>query len=177
VIRGKTFVNMPHGAIQGWIPIAYPDLYFDLSKPWIKIKGDCPEHILSQVKGKTILNFTERYRNNIIDYFFLKGYAPELIFAGTEKEHWLFCNRWQLDVPRLEINDFLEYAYALRECRFLLSNQSMAWNLAQAMQIPRVLELCQYAQNCIFGIGEHSYGYYHQIAAEYYFRKLYNITK
>jgi hypothetical protein len=177
VIRGKTFVNLPQGAIQGWIPLAFPDLAFDMSKAWIVLNDECPQHIKEQVEGKVLLNFTERYRNNFIDYFFLKNYAPDLIFAGTEKEHWLFCNRWQLNIPRLQVNNFLELAYAQKNARFLMSNQSMNWNLAEALKIPRVLELCQFAQNCIFGVGEHSYGYFHQLGAEYYFRTMYNQTK
>jgi len=176
VIRGKTFVNMPHGAIQGWIPFAYPDLTFDMSKAWIILDGKCPTKILKQVKGKVILNFTERYRNQIIDYFFLKNYVPDLIFAGTENEHWLFCNKWGLSIPRLEIDNFLELGYALREARFSLSNQSQLWNLADAMKIPRILEVCSFAQNCQAMVGEYSYGFYHQVGVEYYFRSLYNIT-
>lgn len=178
VIRGKTFVNLPHGAITNWISFAFPDLAFDLSQPWITLNGKCPAHIKKQVKGKVIINFTERYRNAILDYFFLKKYAPDLIFAGTEREHWLFCSQWGLsEVPRLEVNSFLESAYALKESRFLMANQSMLWNTAEAIKTPRVLEVCQYAQNCINGIGADSYGYLHQVGAEYYFRTLYNKTK
>lgn len=177
VIRGKTFVNLPHGAIQGWIPLAFPDLGFDMTKAWMTINDDCPQHIKEQVEGKALLNFTERYRNNFIDYFFLRNYAPDLIFAGTEKEHWIFCNRWQLSIPRLQVNDFLELAYAQKNARFLLSNQSMNWNLAEALKVPRILELCQFAQNCVFGVGEHSYGFFHQLGAEHNFRTLYNETK
>lgn len=176
VIRGKTNVNLPNGAIQGWIPFAYPDLAFDLTKAWITLDGKCPTKIKKQVSGKVIVNFTERYRNNLIDYFFLKNYAPDLVFAGTEKEHWLFCTKFQLDIPRLEIVNFLDLAYAIRESRFLLSNQSQAWNLAESMKTPRLLEVCSFAQNCIVGVGEHSYGYFYQTGAEYYFRVLYNIT-
>ncbi len=176
VFRGKTFVNMPHGAIQNWLPFAFPDLAFDLSKPWIRLTGKCPRNILKQVKGKVILNFTERYRNGILDYFFLKNYMPDLIFAGSETEYFKFCNQWQLTIPRLEVNNFLESAYALKESRFLLSNQSMLWNTAEALKTPRVLEVCQYAQNCINGVGEDSYGYFHQVGAEYYFRVMYNKT-
>ncbi len=176
VIRGKTFVNMPQGALQNWIPFAFPDLAFDLSKQWITLPGECPEHIKKQVSGKIILNFTERYRNQVIDYFFLQNYAPDLIFAGTEKEHYLFCNRWGLNIPRLEINDFLELAYAIREARFLLANQSMNVNIAIAMKTKYVLEVCSYAQNVIHCIGEDSYGFFHQVGCEYYFRTLYNKT-
>lgn len=177
VIRSKTFVNLPHGAIQAWIVYAFPDLAFDLSKAWITLDGKCPASIKKQVKGKVILNFTERYRNSLTDYFFLKNYADDLIFAGTEREHFLFCNKWQLNIPLLKVKDFLELGYALKESRFLLANQSMQWNLAEAMKTPRILEICQFAQNCQPMVGEDSYGFFHQVGVEYYFRVLYNKTK
>lgn len=177
VIRGKTFVNLPHGAIQGWLPLAFPDLSFDISKPWIKIDRECPANIKGQVVGKIILNFTERYRDGLLDYFFLKNYSPDLIFAGTEKEYWTFCNRFQLTIPRLEVSNFLELAYAIREARFTLCNQSMIWNLCQAMGTPRILEMCRFADNCFPNIGENSEGYFYQLGAEYHFRTMYNKTK
>lgn len=175
VVRGKTFVNMPHGPIQGWIPIAFPDLSFDISKPWITVDGNCPAHIKGQVTGKVILNFTARYRE-AIDYFFLQPYAPDLIFSGTEKEHWDFCNQWNLNIPRLQITNFLDLAYALKEARFSMSNQSMLWNLAQAMGTKRILEMCRFADNCFPGIGEDSHAYFFQMGAEYNFRTMYNKT-
>lgn len=176
VIRGKTNVNLPHGSIQGWVPLAWPDLDFDISKPWITLDGECPEHIKKQVSGKIILNFTERYRNPHIDYFFLKNYAPDLIFAGTEKEHWLFCNQWHLTIPRLEVNDFLDLAYAIKESRFILGNQSFCLNIAYSMDTPRITEICSFAQNVIHMIGPHSHGFLYQAGVEYYFRKLYDKT-
>lgn len=176
VIRGRLNVNLPHGAIQGWIPFAYPDLAFDMSKPWMFVDGKCPAHIKKQVKGKVILNFTERYRNTMLDYFFLQKYTPDLIFAGTEREYAIFCNQWGLTIPKLDSKNFLESAHALKESRFLQCNQSQLFNLAEAIKSPRALEVCQYAQNCISMIGENSYGYLHQAGVEYYFRKLYNET-
>jgi hypothetical protein len=176
VIRGKTFVNLPHGMIQSWIFYAFPDLATDLSKPWLTLNKKTPRKIEAQAANKIVLNFTERYRNHLIDYFFLKNYMPDLVFAGTEREHFLFCNRWQLTIPRLEVNNFLEYAQALRSCRFLLGNQSFGWNICEAQKTPRILEVCQFAVNCMPFVGEHSYGFYHQIGAEYYFRKLYGET-
>lgn len=176
VIRGKTFVNLPNGMIQSWIVFAFPDLACDLSKPWITIEGKAPKHITKQVGGKILINFTERYRNSIMDYFFLKNYTDDLIFSGTEREHFLFCNQWQLNIPRIETNDFLDLAYAVRDARFTIGNQSFLWNLCEALKSPRILEMCSFAPNCAPMIGEDSYGYYHQVGAEYYFRKLYNQT-
>lgn len=174
VIRGKTSVNLPHGPIQGWIPIAFPDLSFDISKPWIFINDKCPAKIKKQMKGKILLNFTERYRANFIDYYFLKNYIPELIFAGTEKEHWLFCNQWGLTIPRLEINNFLDLAYALKECKFCVCNQSQLWNLASSMAVPRILEMCPFADNCFPNMGEYSEGFMYQAGLEYHFKVFYN---
>lgn len=176
VIRGKTFVNLPHGPIQGWIPLAFPDLIFDISKPWMEFDDSCPFEIKGQVQGKVLLNFTARYRAKI-DYFFLKNYAPDLIFSGTEKEHWDFCNTWGLTIPRLQIKNFLDLAYAVKECRFTVGNQSMLWGLSQACGKPRILEMCNYADNCFPGIGDDSHGYFYQAGAEYAFRQFYNKFK
>jgi hypothetical protein len=167
VIRKQTFVNIPHGQIQSWIIYAYPDLAYNLSRPWIELPDkDLP--IIDWIKDKIIVNFTERYRNAHISYFFLRKYKHRLIFAGTEREYLLFTNAWKIDMPKLEVKDFLEYAYALKHCKFLLSNQSMGWNLAEALKSPRVLELCEFAPNCMPFVGEKSYGFYHQTGLEHY---------
>ena len=176
VVRGKTFVNLPHGPIQGWIPLAFPDLGFDISKPWIKLDDSkCPPQIKGQVVGKVLLNFTARYRAKI-EYYFLQNYAPDLIFTGTEKEHWDFCNTWGINIPRLKIDNFLDLAYAIKEARFFIGNQSMAWGTAQALGTPRILEMCNYADNCFPGIGENSEGAFYQVGIEHYFRQFYNKT-
>ena len=177
VIRGQTNVNMPHGMLAAWLFYAFPDLATDLSVPYLTLPTVKNHPVIKQVKDKVLVNFTERYRNNMIDYFFLQAYAPDLVFAGTDKEHFLFCNRWGLNIPRLEVNNFLELAYAIKNCRYMLGNQSFNWNIAEAIKTPRILEVCGYADNCQPNIGANSYGFFYQVGAEYYFRKLYNETK
>jgi len=176
VIRGKTFVGMPNLMIQSWVMYAFPDLSIDLSEKWMELPDIKNHPIKKQVEGKIILNFTERYRNELIDYFFLQNYAPDLIFAGTEKEYWLFCNKWNLTIPRLEIKDFLEYAYAIKYSRYFLGTQSFGWNISQAIHHPRIVELCRFAPNVQPMVGANSHGFFHQVGVEYYFRRLYNET-
>lgn len=168
IIRKQVFVNLPNGMIQSWVMFAFPNLEYDLSKTWIEL----PDLEVPEVEGKVIVNFTERYRNPLIHYFFLKEYQDKLIFAGTEKECKLFNEKWQLDIPYLNVDNFLSLAYAIKKCKFLLSNQSMCWNLSTAMGTPRILELCEFAPNCMPFIGEKSYGFYHQVGLNYYFEKL-----
>ena len=177
VIRGQTDVGMPNGMIQSWIIYAFPDLDYDLSTTWIDLPEVKNHPVKKQVNNKIIINFTERYRNPLIDYFFLQNYSPDLIFAGTDREHFLFCNRWNLNIPRLEVKNFLEYAYALKYSRFILCNQSAGWNLSTALGTKRILEVCKYAPNCAPFIGPNSKGFFYQVGCEYYFRKFYNETK
>lgn len=170
VIRKETFVNLPNGMIQSWPMFAYPDLAYDLSKPWIDLppNGEIEDKIRSQVEGKIILNFTERYRNGHISYFFLRKYKHNLVFSGTAIEHLLFMNKWKIDMPLLKIDNFLELAYAIKNCKFFMGNQSMAWNIAESIKSPRILEVCEFAVNCMPFVGEKSYGFYHQSGVEYY---------
>ncbi len=171
VIRREKFVNLPNGMIQQWVFIAYPDLARDLSKSWIDLpEKDIP--IVGWIKDKIILNFTERYRNGLINYYFLKKYERQLVFAGTEREYLLFTNRWNLNIDKLEVKDFLELAQALKHCKFLISNQSMCWNISFATKGKSVLEYCEHAVNCQSFIGEDIYGFYTQTALEYYVDRL-----
>lgn len=166
VIRNKLFVNMPFGMIQSWIMFAYSDMACDLSKNWVDIKP------LKKYKNKIIINFTERYRNTMISYFFLKDYEKDIVFTGTEHEHKSFCSMWGIDVPRITLTNFYQLAQYLKGCRFFMGNQSMGWNLANAMGVPRIIEMCQFAPNCQPFVGEHNYGFYHQDALEFYFKEL-----
>lgn len=169
LIRSKFFVNLPYGAIQQWVMIGYPDLAYDLSDSWIDIK-----EYDNFYQNKIIVNFTERYRSSHINYFFLKQYQDDLLFAGTDREHELFNSQWDLSIKKIDINNFYELAIILNSCCFLLSNQSMQWNLQEAMKKPRLLELSTIAPNCQPFIGKKSFGYLHQVAVEYYFKLLYN---
>lgn len=167
-IRQKTFVNLPYMAIQQWIMMAYPDLGTDLSNPWI----DVPP--IEGFENKIIVNFTDRYRNYVINYFFLKEYQEHLIFAGAKTEHENFCKEWNLEMPYLEADNFYDLARIVKSCKFLLANQSMMWNLAEAMKSPRILEMCSSAPNCQPFIGKDSYGFFHQVSVEYYVKYMFN---
>ena len=166
IIRNKLFVNMPFGMIQSWIMMAYPDMACDLSKSWLNVSAS------DKYKDKIIINFTERYRNTMISYFFLKEHQQDLVFTGTEKEYKAFCELWSIDVPRIELTNFLELAEYIKGCRFFMGNQSSGWNMANAMGVPRIVEMCQFAPNCQPFVGEYNYGFYHQDALQYYFNEL-----
>lgn len=174
IVRAKQFVNIPNMALPGWTMLAYPPMACDISKPWITVP-DVPQ---SPVFANAILiNRTERYLNAKINYTFLKQYEAELIFTGTEKEHIQFCCQFKLDIPRVDIDDFLDLAQHLAYCKFFIGNQSFPWNLANAMGVPRILEMCAYAPNCQPFVGKDNLGFLQQVPLECHFEYLYNKRK
>jgi hypothetical protein len=177
-LRTLNITTMPHGSITRWPGMIWPDMQPDASKPWIELDdfklGNSLDKFWKSHKypevsvfGDTIIiNRTSRWRNPMIHYWFLRDYKDKLVFAGLPEEHQAFCKEWELDIPLLKVANFLELAIALRSCRYFIGNQSMCFALAEAMKIPRLLEVCPYAPNVI-PCGEHGYDFLHQFALEW----------
>jgi hypothetical protein len=186
VVRLQTYCGAPNFPLHKWLWMAYPEMSCDLSKSWLDIHplncicyhkpgGEINwwQAKVGEKHNRIIINFTDRYRNFNINYYFLKQFEKDLVFAGTDTEYTGFCNKWGLSIPKLAVEDFHALAGAIKGCRFFLGNQSFAWHLAQAMHVPRILELYPFAQNCT-NFGADGYEFYHQPALEYYVNKLYN---
>lgn len=161
-------VGMPGLSINRWYFYVYPDLSCDLSGVWLNV----PDTSLDLAKNKIIITRTERYRNDRLDYGFLKPYEDELLFCGTMREYNNFCMQFDLNVKMLNISNFLELAQAIKQCRFHITNQTQAFQLSEGLKIPRLLEVCVAAPNCI-PIGESAYDYLSQQGLEFSFHKLY----
>jgi hypothetical protein len=168
----ETSVGMPGLSINRWYFYVYPDLACDLTKPWLEI----PPTEKNLAKGKIIITRTERYLNDYISYSFLKPYEDELIFSGTMREYNNFCMSFDLNIPKLTVNNFLDLAQAIDQSRFHISNQTMANQISQGVFKPSILEVCTFAPNCI-QVGEDRYDFLAQPALEYYFDLLRNKYK
>ncbi len=166
--------TMPYGPIQHWQWFAYPQMACDLSEAWIRVPAPqeagfafaeivLPDHIL--------VNFTERYRNPLCTYFFLKKWEDRIIFAGTEREHQQFCEQNNLSIRLLKIDNFLQLAIAISRCKFFMGNQSMCWHIADGLKHPRLLEVCTAVPNS-FPTGKNGYSYIFQTGLEHYVNKM-----
>jgi len=165
-IRQKVFTNQPKGQINRWVFHAFPQMSTDLSKGWV----NADETKLFE-DPFIVINFTLRHRNPVVNYFFLKKCQDKIIFAGLKEEKDYFCNQFKLDIPLLEVKDFLELAGIIKGCKFFLGNASMCFQLAEGLKVPRILELFPNMPNVI-PIGENAFDFYHQSEVEYYFEKL-----
>ena len=166
--RDSRLIPLPNSDLHFWNFFVFPNLACDLSIPWIHLPPNenkfwdivTPDHV--------IVNRTERYLNNYIDYHFLKDYQDKLIFSGTEAEHKRFCDEWSLSIPRLVVKDFLELAQAIKSCKFFLGSQSFHWHIANAMGKKRILEVCAGFPNTLPTTAD-GRAFLHQKSLELYF--------
>lgn len=166
-IRLKTFTNQPLGSINRWSFYVFPEMANDLSESWVNV-----HYFEGGISlDKVVLNFTARYRNNWVNYFFLKDYQDRLLFTGLPKEHEDFCKKWDLTIRLLQYDTFYELACAIKNCKFYMGNASMGFQIAEGLKIPRLLETFQVMPNVI-PFGKNGYDAYHQGAMQYYFKKL-----
>ena len=158
------------------LPINYifnsPRWYFqitgeqvDLSLPYI----DAEEH--PRVKNKIIIHRTFRFRNNFINYKFLKD-TKELLFIGLQDEF----DDLKKDIPNLELydpKDFYEVAQLIKSCKFFIGNMSVFYPIAEALKVPRLLEACPDFP-VVQPVGKEAYDFYFQPHFEKWFKYLYN---
>lgn len=166
-----TYVGMPSFSINRWYFYVFPDLACDLSGAWLNV----PDSEKDLAKGKVIITRSERYRNDKINYSFLKQYQDEILFCGTMREYNNFCMMFDLNIKMLKISNFLELAQAIKQCRFHVTNQTQSFQLSEGIKKARILELCGFAPNCI-PIGEDAYDFFAQAGLEYYFGVLHKKT-
>lgn len=169
----ETFVNMPNHSLSKWYFYVYPDLTCDLSIPYIEVPNTEKDF---GTNGKVIISRTERYRNESIDYSFLKKYEDFIVFSGTMREYNNFCMTNDLNIPKLSISNFLELAQALKQSNGLISNQTQIFQIAEGMKIPRAVELCSFAPN-VCTQGADGFEFYNNYAAEYFLNRMMGTEK
>lgn len=167
VTRDKKSIPMPYGLIHTWGEAAFPQTSTDLSQRWLMAETNM------RYIDKVVISRTQRYTNPYVTYFFLKDYESQLVFSGTPAEHEHFCNANKVNVEFLKIDNFLELAEVMNACKFVLSNQTLAWHVADGLKVKRLLEVCAQFPNT-FATGANGYHAFGQQAMEFYFKKLIN---
>ena len=114
---------------------------------------------IDELKDKIIIHRTFRHRNQFINYKFLKNYK-DLIFIGMEDEF----QDLKKEVTNLEFyncKNFLEMAKIIKSSKFFIGNQSIAYPMAEALKVPRLLE-AEPSFPVVQPIGKDSYDFYYQ---------------
>ena len=115
---------------------------FDTSKPW-----------LTNIDGKyvndIVINNTFRDRDILIDWKVLKGYEKLCVFVGFENEYKRFEKVIGLKIPWYPTKSILELAAIIKGAKLFIGNQSLAFSLAEAMKVPRILEVHHHCPSCM----------------------------
>jgi hypothetical protein len=113
----------------------------ELWKSWLTVNPD------TSYANTIILARSERYRNSFIDYSFLKKYN-NFVFIGVASEY----EDMRKSIPELQwvqVNDFLQLAKIIAGCKLFIGNQSFPFSLAEALKVPRILEIYYHTANVI----------------------------
>ena len=161
-VRGEVQVGMPHTPIQHWYGYAYPDMMCDVSEKWMDANANGSE----TAEGLILINRTARYTNEFVDFGFMKG-MDGVVFTGLKPERDDFEARFGLNLPLLHVANFLDLARSLQAARFVICNQSFVYNLCEALKVPRIMEVCPWAANCM-PVGRGGVSYMHQQGLEYW---------
>lgn len=175
---------IPYGNIHRWPWYCYPDMACNLIEPWLFVEPD------EGLGDYIVVNRTLRARNNNIVYSFLKPFQDKIMFVGFDDEFEEFVTSNALiddeliydddsdapgelatNVRHVKPKDLLELATIIRSARFFIGNQSLCFALAEAMKVPRILEVCPDLPNCV-PAGDNAYDALFTSTMEYYFNEL-----
>jgi hypothetical protein len=145
-------VPLDKGNIAHWcayITGVNPDLW----KRWLTVEPDL------SFKNEVVIARSERYRNIFIDYKFLRNYE-RLKFIGVESE-FKDIRKHIPNIEWVQVNDFLQMAQIIAGCKFFIGNQSFPFSIAEALKVPRILEVSLEVINVI-PEGENGYDFLFQ---------------
>lgn len=129
-------IHFASGYIPRWYFWTFPSFY-DLTLPWIKAEK------IPGFEDTIVVNRTQRYQNKEINYKCLENY--QTVFVGLEEEYKEcgFKTDW------VETKDLAHLAAIINSCRLYVGNQSVSFAIAEALKVPRLLEVCNFAPNVI----------------------------
>jgi hypothetical protein len=155
-------VPLDRSSLSRWYFFAF-NVHPDLNAPWLEADR------LPGFEDKIVLARSKRYQNPNISRDFLNQYK-DMIFIGTEQEY----RRMKEEVKHIEyikVSNFLEMANIINSCKLFIGNQSMPFAIAEALKVPRLLEVSLDSPNVI-PYGDNGYDFIYQDAFEELVRRL-----
>ena len=135
----------------------------DLNEPYLEVEPH------PNIKNKIVILRSFRFRNNLINYNFLKNFN-DLLFVGLESEF----EDLKQSIPNLQFyhcKDFYEMSQIIKSAKFFLGNQSLGYAIADALNVPRLLESCK-DYTAVQPEGKNAFDFFYQIHFEKWFNYL-----
>lgn len=114
-----------------------------VDEPWLLFTSDIS---LKPI----VISRSMRYRDNDrIDYRILGDYKNLCIFVGTHSELLDFQKTTGFELPYIVCDNAYQMAGIIRYCKLFIGNQSLGFAMAEALKVPRVLEVYDGNPNCM----------------------------
>lgn len=115
------------------------NVQFDLASSWLH---NIEPHFVSDI----VITFSARAsdRTNRFNWNALKGFEQHCVFIGFDEDYSEFKSYTGLDIKRHQKVTILEFAQIIKGSKFLISNQTFGFTLAEAMKHPRAIEIFYY---------------------------------
>lgn len=118
------------------------DVDYDLSLPWID-NTNFDKVSLAEIA----ICRSSRY-HDFFPWDVLSEYLDKCIFIGYEEEHEAFVKETGMPVKYHKPSSIMNIAEIISGAKLFIGNQSFPYSIAEAMKIPRVLEVCSNCPNC-----------------------------
>ena len=115
--------------------------FYRAEDPWIILPEQIDQFVYSDFKDKIVVFRSKRYNNNMVNYSFLHGFENKLVFIGFEEEYIQFRNKFNVNMSFYKPKHFIDVACILNNCRFCIGNQTFFFAIAEALKVPRMIEL------------------------------------
>ncbi len=129
-----------------------------LWKSWLSVKPD------ASFADAIVIARSQRYRNLEIDFSFLNKYHT-MVFIGVKAEY----DDMKKIIPAIkwiQVDEFLQLASIIAGCKLFIGNQSFPYSIAEALKVPRILEISYEITN-VFPEGENGFDFFLQDHFEY----------
>jgi hypothetical protein len=136
----KCGIMLDRGDISRWcgyITGIMPEVY----KPWLEVEPD------ETYNRSIVVSRSARYRNPTFDYAFLNQYE-DIYFIGVHSE-FEDIKASVKNIKWVEVDTFLDMAQVIKGSKVFIGNQSFPFAVAEALKVPRVLEMCVFTPNVI----------------------------
>jgi hypothetical protein len=98
-----------------------------------------------------LINKTDRYLNNAVDWnSFIEKFGGFMGFVGIESEYENFTREYNVDIPFLKTDNFLELAQLIAGTSLFIGNQSSPYAIAEGLKKDTIQVVCDQCPNCIF---------------------------
>ena len=97
--------------------------------------------------GEIVVGRSERYHGPF-DWDVLRPWTDRCVFVGSKAERDGFMERTGMDIRLADTPTWAELAGVIRAAKLFVGNQSLAYSMAEAMKVPRVLETYAACPNC-----------------------------